>query len=183
MLPDKVIAIYCFMDDLLQATHHRTKDGCRSSDAEILTTALVAALFFKGNQSVALDYMVAHNMAPRLPQKSGFTKRLHALSDLLLQLFQQVGHLIKHLNCSQRYLLDSFPVAVCQLARMKRCKLLQGKEFFGFCAAKRQYFYGVRVQVVTTPGGSVLCGGGGARLGGPGAAAVGLCPRRPGLWR
>jgi len=150
MLPDKVIAIYCFTDDLLKALDHHTKAGCRTSDAEILTTALVGALFFRGNQCLAIDYMRAHHLAPLLPHKSGFTKRLHALGDLLFTVFQQVGHIVKHLDCSHRYLLDSFPVAVCELARLKHSKLLTGKEYLGFCAAKHAYFYGVRVQLVTT---------------------------------
>ena len=153
MLPDKVIAIYCFCDDLLKALHHPTKAGCRTSDSEILTTALISALFFKGNQSLALHYMRAHHMAPELPQKSGFTKRLHALSELLLTVFQQVGHLIKDLDCQHRYLLDSFPIAVCRLSRLKRCHLLKGKDYLGYCASQRQYFYGVRIHVVTTSAG------------------------------
>lgn len=154
MLPDKVIAIYCFVDDLLTGIHHHTKDGCRTSDAEIITTALVSALVFKGNQRIAIDYMVSHKMTPQLPKKSGFTKRLHGLADLLLQLFEQVGHLLKELNCSHRYLLDSFPLAVCHNIRIHRCKLLQGKEYRGWIPGKQQYFYGVRVQVITTEDGT-----------------------------
>lgn len=150
MLPDKVIAIYCFTDDLLKAIGHTTKEGCLTSDAEIITTAVVSALLFKGNQSLSLHYMRSHNMAPLLPQKSGFTKRLHALSELLWMLFQQVGHLIKELHCTSRYLLDSFPIAVCHNIRIHRCHLLQGKAFRGWIAGKQQYFYGVRVQLIVT---------------------------------
>jgi hypothetical protein len=156
MLPDKVIAIYCFADDLLKSIGHKTKEGCRTTDAEIITTALVGALIFKGNQSVSISYMRSDNMAPRLPKKSGFTKRLHGLCDLLYALFQQLGHLIKQLNVSHRYMLDSFPLAVCQNIRIPRCKLLKGKEYRGFCASKQQYFYGVKVQVITTEEGLLV---------------------------
>lgn len=150
MLPDKVIALYCFTDDLLSAMDHKTKEGCRTTDAEIITTALVSAMIFKGNQSVAIDYMRSHNMAPLLPKKSGFSKRLHALCELLLMVFQQLGDLVKQLNCSHRYILDSFPLAVCHNIRIARCKLLKGKAFRGWIPGKQQYFYGVRIQVVTT---------------------------------
>ena len=153
MLHDKVIAIYCFSDDLLKAIGHKTKEGCRTTDAEIITTALISALLFKGNQSVGIDYMRSHNMAPLLPLKSGFTKRLHGLCELLLMIFQQLGHLIKQLNLSRCYILDSFPLAVCHNIRIRRCKLLQGEEYRGFCASKQQYFYGVKVQVIATENG------------------------------
>ena len=102
LLSDKITAIYCpkdpagLVDDLLKACHHHTPEGCRCSDAEIITTALVSALVFKGNQSLALEYMRTHNMAPDLPLKSGFTKRLHRLAELLYSLFQQMGAIIKN---------------------------------------------------------------------------------------
>lgn len=64
-----------------------------------------------------------------------------------------MGHLIKRLDCQHRYILDSFPLAVCHNIRISRCRLLQGEAFRGYCAAKKQYFYGVRVQVVVTEGG------------------------------
>src|SRR4051794_40155003 len=107
-LRDKITAIYCLMDDLLQACGHHTSAGCRGSDAEIITTALVSALLFKGNQSLTIDYMRTPHLAPGLPLKSGFTKRLHRLADLLYSLFQQMRAIIKELNCSGMYILDSF---------------------------------------------------------------------------
>jgi hypothetical protein len=153
LLSDKITAIYCLVDDLLQVCDHRTSEGCRCSDAEIITTALVSALLFKGNQSLALDYMRTHNMAPDLPLKSGFTKRLHRLAELLYSLFQQMGAIVKELNCSGMYILDSFPLAVCHNIRISRSKLLKGEVYRGRCASKHQYFYGVKVQVITTSGG------------------------------
>jgi Transposase DDE domain len=150
LLVDKVIAIYCFTDDLLKSCGHLTPDGCRCSDAEIITTALVSALLFKGNQSLAIEYMRCHNMAPVLPLKSGFTKRLHRLSDLLYSLFQQLGDIIKQLNCTGMYILDSFPLPACHNIRISRCKLFKGELFRGYCASKHQYFFGVKVQVITT---------------------------------
>jgi len=92
-------------------------------------------------------------MAPTLPLKNGFTKRLHRLAEVLYSLFQQLGAIIKELSCSGMYILDSFPLAVCHNIRISRCKLLRGEVFRGFCASKHQYFYGVKVQVITTAGG------------------------------
>jgi len=136
LLRDKVIAIYCLVDDLLKGCGHHTPTACRCTDAEIITTALISALLFKGNQSLAVGYMRTHNMAPTLPLKSGFTKRLHRLAELLYSLFQQLGAIIKELNCSGMYILDSFPLAVCHNMRISRCKLLQGEVFRGWCASK-----------------------------------------------
>jgi hypothetical protein len=39
---------------------------------------------------------------------------------------------------------------VCDNIRISRCRLAQGKQFRGYLASKRRYFFGVRVQVVVT---------------------------------
>ena len=57
---NKIIAIYAIIDDLLKAIGHREDIRARTSDAEIITTALVAAMFFSGNQTKACAYMKDH---------------------------------------------------------------------------------------------------------------------------
>jgi hypothetical protein len=48
------------------------------------------------------------------------------------------------------YVVDSFPVEACHAARSYRCKILRGKGFIGYCAAKKKYYYGVKVHMITT---------------------------------
>lgn len=45
----QIVFVYCRYDDLLKALQHGEDPQCRVSDAESLTTALVAALYFGGN--------------------------------------------------------------------------------------------------------------------------------------
>lgn len=44
----KAIAIYCFLDDFLQTVGWHQDLHIRFSDAQVLTTALMSALFFFG---------------------------------------------------------------------------------------------------------------------------------------
>ena len=46
---DRTLAIYCFIDDLLKAMQHSEDSRCEFSDSEVVTTAIVAMLFFGGN--------------------------------------------------------------------------------------------------------------------------------------
>ncbi len=68
----------------------------------------------------------------------------------LLALFLALSDTIKQLNTSCQYLIDSFPVAVCDNIRIPRCRLLQDESYRGKNASKRRYFYGFKVQVITT---------------------------------
>ncbi len=48
-----IILVYCLCDDLLKWQHHRDDPQCVLSDAEIMTIAIVAAMYFSGNQAMA----------------------------------------------------------------------------------------------------------------------------------
>ena len=148
-MEDFTIAIYCFVDDYLKNTH--LKEGARRklSDAQIITTALVAARFFAGNFVKARLYLKEVHQFD-FPDKSNFNRHLHRLAPKISSLFFALGQTLKELNLSSQYMIDSFPVAVCRNIRIKRCKLLKGKAYRGRNMSKKEYFYGFKVQVITT---------------------------------
>jgi hypothetical protein len=148
-MSEQAIAIYCFIDDFFKALGRQTDAHCKMNDAEVLTTALLAARFFHGNLCSARLYMQQHH-GVNMIDKSGFTRRLHGLQEQLVSLFLALGQSIKELSTSCCYLIDSFPVAVCDNIRIPRCRLLRGEGYRGKCVSKRRYFYGFRVQLITT---------------------------------
>lgn len=149
-MTEQTVAMYCFIDDFLCACYPRWADKRRHlSDAEVLTTALLAARFFGGNLAAAQRYMQQH-WGMKALDKSGFTRQLHRLHATLHSLFFALGHHLKALNTQARYVIDSFPVAVCDNLRISRCRLLQGDAYRGYAASKRRYFFGFKVQLVMT---------------------------------
>jgi len=150
---DKIIAIYCFVDDLLKGTGRQEDIRRKVSDSEIITSAIVSALYFGGHLENGRHFMKMTGLSPLMLDKSRFNRRLHALSDLLFQLFFQIGQYLKTVAGASDYGVDSFPVAICDNIRIKRCKILKGEQFRGKHASMRRYFYGVKVQVLTTTNG------------------------------
>ena len=51
------LAIYCFIDDFLKASHHLEDIRAEVSDAEIITIALTAMLHFGGNFQKSRPYL------------------------------------------------------------------------------------------------------------------------------
>ncbi len=151
-MQEQTIAIYCFIDDFFKTVGRKQEHQGKLSDAEILTTALISARYFYGNLHTARQYMQEHHQV-KMIDKSGFIRRLHKLQDQLTTLFLALGNTLKELNTTCRYLIDSFPVAVCDNIRIPRCRLLQGEAYRGKNASKRRYFYGFKVQVITTEAG------------------------------
>lgn len=147
---DRTLAIYCFVDDLLKALRHAEDVRVELTDSEVITTALVAMLFYGGNFERARDFLHSAGMMPRMLSRSRLSRRLSRLADLVQLVFHQLGATLKEMNTESRYSLDSFPVALCDNIRIRRCRLTQSEQFRGYLASKRRYFYGVRVQVVVT---------------------------------
>jgi hypothetical protein len=152
MLLDKVIGTYCIVDDILKGIHHYENAERKVSDSEIITTAIVSALYFKGNQISSIHYMRSHNLIEMIG-KSGFNKRLHKVASLIMWMFLDVGRVFKYVYAELEYIIDSFPMKVCHNIRISRSKLLKGKQWRGYNASKREYFYGVKVQLITTQSG------------------------------
>lgn len=155
-MTEQTVAMYCFIDDLLAAVRPAWAPAPdprqHLSDAEVLTTALVAARYFGANLAQARRYMQDH-WGQRPLHKSGFSRQLNGLREVLDELFATFGQLLKDQHAEARFVLDSFPVSVCHNTRIGRCKLLMGKAFHGRCASKRCWFYGLKVQVLATSDG------------------------------
>lgn len=85
-MDETIIATYCLCDDLLKAMHHRTDPQCKMSDAEVMTTALIAALFFRGTLESARVMLKEYGYIPQMLRKSHFSRRLHRLKETFLLL-------------------------------------------------------------------------------------------------
>lgn len=152
-MDDEIIALYCLCDDLLQAQHHQDNPSYTMSDAEVITSAIVSALYFSGNQSLGCRFLKHYGYIPHMLSNSRFNRRLHHLSEIIRQLFQCIGRYWIHQNESQVYAIDSFPIASCDNKRIKRSQRLQGEQWRGYQASKRRYFYGMKVHLMVTESG------------------------------
>jgi hypothetical protein len=145
---DKIISIYCIVDDILKGIGHKEDIRRKVSDSEVITTAVVSALYFGGHIDNGRNFMKMTELIPAMLDKSRFNRRLHQISDLLFMMFYQIGHCLKTAAGASEYVIDSFPVAVCDNIRIRRCKILKGKQWHGKQCSMRRYFYGVKVQVL-----------------------------------
>jgi hypothetical protein len=150
---NKIINIYCLIDDMLKGIGHKEDTRSLMSDSEVLTTAFVSALYFGGHYDNGRSFMQMTGFVPNMLSKSRYNRRLHRLMPLLFDIFYQMGQYLKDIAGAMDYVIDSFPVAVCDNIRISNCKLIKGKQWRGKQCSMRRYFYGVKVQVLTTSNG------------------------------
>ena len=134
----QIILVYCLCADLLKALLHREDIQCQMSDAEVMTTGLVAALYFGGKHKLACTFLQEQGYIPNMVSKRQFSRRLQLLDYLFLTLFRVLGESFKALNEESVYIIDSAPVAVCDNIRIRRNKIYSDKEHRGYQAIKRR---------------------------------------------
>ena len=157
-MDDKIIATFCLCDDLLKAMHHQEDHQCQMNDAEIMTTAFVASLFFRGNHESARFMLQQHGYIPDMLSKSRFSRSLHRIKEIFFILFDLLGTTWKTLNTDSIYIIDSIPIAVCDNMRIRRSKIYSDEDFRGYQASKKRYFYGLKIHLMVTKDGQpVAC--------------------------
>ena len=147
-MKDKTIAIYVFIDDLLIKIGHKEPVSRTVFNSQIITTAIVAGMFFNGHMENAISF--TSSLFTKTLGKSRFNRRLHAIYELIITMFFRIAEAVKRINISSEYTIDSFPVSVCEKIRIWRSKIITGEIYRGYKASKRDYFYGFTVQVIAT---------------------------------
>ena len=83
-MDDTIIATFGLCDDVLQAMHHREDCQGPMQDAAIMPTALLAALFLRGNHASARTMLTQHGDIPHMVRKSRLSRRLHRMQEILI---------------------------------------------------------------------------------------------------
>jgi hypothetical protein len=142
--------VFVMMDTIMDAAEHRSHPLAKVPDVEVLTVAVVAAKYFQNHHERALAVMLGCGYLSGPLSTSRFNRRLHALADWLAFLALTLGEVLTH---GEVFVIDSLPVPVCRRVRARRCRKVRGRIYCGYCAAKKEKFFGWRLHLVCTPEG------------------------------
>jgi hypothetical protein len=137
-----IVTTYVVLDDSLKQIAFVDDGRATLTAAEILTVAVVAARYFHNHLERALLVMIQLGYIGSL-SVSRFNRRLHHLLGQLHRLSQVVA---QGLRPAKVYLVDAFPLPVCQRVRQRACRKVQGEAFVGRCEAKREWFFGYKLH-------------------------------------
>src|SRR5579862_4669015 len=156
------IRFYRVCDDYLQQKGFRDDPQARMTTLEVFLTALVAAWCFANNLRAARKALSTSGLVPYMLSESRLNRRWHQITN---EDWQGILTLLAQQYPEDTFLVDSCPFAVCHNQRAKRSRLYQdeGNAYWGYCAAKEEYFYGLRAHTIVTATGRpvevlLLCG-------------------------
>jgi Transposase DDE domain len=161
---DLFLVVYCLVDDWLRARYgdanaprrRRGPRGDEFSDAEVLCVLLVGELCHCPRERAWLRQVRASYRAlfPHLPEDSRFARRAKEARELLRHLRQAILAWADA-DLSPFRILDSFPLPLCACYRIRQSTLPISGATFGWNEAKRQYYFGLRPQLLLTLSGYV----------------------------
>jgi hypothetical protein len=150
MNEDMILTIYVVIDDVMKLSGHESDPRAQMSDAEVVSIAVLAALYFQNHHERALEVLPRMGYYRTGLSPSRFNRRLHKLAEWLPMVLRILSELNKK---GTVYVIDSLPLPVCKRVRASRCKKVRGRVYCGWCAAKKERFFGWRLHLVCTPEG------------------------------
>lgn len=140
------IIAYVVCDDTLKIMNIKDDIQCAMSTAEVMTTAIVAAIEYSGNIEKARRALYSKYYIPNMLSKSQLNRRL---SKIDLNIWNGVLKALYSSTEHNEFIIDSFPISACNIVRASQRKLYPQKEYIGYCAAKKEFYVGLKVHMIT----------------------------------
>lgn len=146
----QAIFIYCLCSNVLRSLNYKDNEQSKMTSAEIMTFVIISALFYQCNYKKTRVVSIALRFFPKIISYSRLNRRIYRIPDHAWMIaFQVVKEILVSKNHCE-FIVDSFPVPCCQNNKIFRCKLFQGKEYHGYTASKKTYFWGIKVHMIVS---------------------------------
>lgn len=160
-IKEQLVLLYCTVDDLLKiqtrgGDWRQSNNKPRFTDAEVLVIALMQSYF--RTDTLKRTYLLVKandpNAFQHLPSYKQWLARLHRLSGQTGAMIFSVPLKIEDL-AEEIYLVDSYPVRMCQQIRHGRVNLLRDQGAY-FGKTSKGWFFGFKLHVLTTLQGKII---------------------------
>jgi hypothetical protein len=148
-------SLYYIIDEFLKNSFHKEDKQVTMNDSEIIFSYIVSCQYFSGNYFKTLYFLKESKLMSKVLSSSRFSRRLNRLKDKIYEILGFLYGILKEVS-SKEFCIDSYPVPICRYIRMRRSRLIKGKEYIGFNAVKEEYYFGFKVHLVISREGGVV---------------------------
>lgn len=153
-IDELIIAVFCLIDDemkiILNGRKLRERGFCPGlDDSEVITMEIIGEFLGKDTDKGIWEYFKCHwsHYFPKIPDRSNFVRQaanLHVVKQLIQErLANSLGAFKDTLH-----LIDGLPIPVCKFARAYFIKIFKGEASYGYCATKKEHYYGFRGHII-----------------------------------
>ena len=130
-----------FVHSILELIEHKESSQIKIKDAEVITAAIIAGIYFNGNFQKTLTFFEDYPHFEYVLSKSRFSRRLSKLGSTLSKIMDIIMEYNKNRSKNKEFMIDSFPVAACDNFRIPRCKIYLDHDLYrGYVSSKRNFF-------------------------------------------
>lgn len=159
---DLIIHVYCLVCEeypsAKAACHIREQGGFNPalSDEEVITMEICGELLKHSTDKDLYDYFYQHyrHFFPKLSERSLFVRQaanLWAVKSIIqARLVDRSGQAQEAIQ-----VIDTLPLPVCHYARSARDRCFKPEADYGYCAAKKEYYYGFKLGLRITSSGMI----------------------------
>jgi hypothetical protein len=119
------------------------------SDSEVLTIEIVGEYLGYDTDIGIWGYFKTHwlHFFPRIPDRSNFARQAANLHHIKRLLQEQIASLLGA-HHDKLHMIDGLPMPVCKFARAHFSRVFKGDAAYGYCATKKERYYGFRGHVL-----------------------------------
>src|SRR5215211_2032351 len=147
---DWIITVFVLIDTLMERVGHQSDVRAQVPDSEVILIAVAAASSFQNHHERAVCILRETRYLSGGIDVTRFNRRLQKLADWLAFIATTLGEVLLE---GEVFVIDSLPLPVCRRVRARRCKKVRGRAYCGWCAAKKEKFFGWRLHLICTPSG------------------------------
>lgn len=160
-IDDFIISVFCIIDDELKKVLKGEKLRQRGpapglKDSEVITIEVVGEFLGMDCDKTIWEYFKRHwsHFFPKIPDRSNFARQaanLHVVKRLLQE------SLATDLNAFEDtlHIIDGLPIPICKFARAHFSHIFKGEAAYGYCASKKEHYYGFRGHLVISSTGVI----------------------------
>jgi hypothetical protein len=162
---DFILAVYCLVDDSYRSFLRSMRGNKplrtsgpnpKLSDSEVITMIVVGEFLGYDTDEGIHQYFRQHwdALFPNIPNRTTFLRQA-------ANLWVVIAHIQRTIACylgafdDDCHIVDGLPMTVANVNRAKRTKSFRGEATKGYCASKKQYFYGFHGTLLVSLGGVI----------------------------
>jgi IS5 family transposase len=150
---EQVITIFCICDEIVKSFAFFDDPQQKMSTSEIMTFALISALHYHANYRTTRLVSMSLRYFPKILSHSRLVRRIHEIPENMWSMTFYVLKMYLRKSDTEFFIVDSFPVKAYENHKSFRAKIFRGKEFHGYTASKKQYFFGIKVHMIVDEAG------------------------------
>ena len=156
-LKDFFLVSYVIIDDIYHRIipdnirFRRNYAEAKLSDSEIITLAIVGEIHGIASEKAWFNYVCKNfkDLFPNLGHRTRFNRTRRNLESVINEIRKEISNYLGY-NRSDIYIVDSMPIHVCGFGRAHFCKRFKDISSYGYCASKKETYYGLKLHAAVT---------------------------------